>query len=102
VRFLGHRRRLTRLSPKVAGTRQTRDTASRIEVIDMPWWETILFLIAVGLAIWGFLSWAGLTKRMMSGKTSRTAESMYDDYADSPKKQRQYAREHGGSWRNES
>ncbi len=64
----------------------------------MPWWETILFLIAVGLAIWGFVSMVGVNRRFLTRRTNRTAQDLYDDYADSPKKQRQYAREHGGDW----
>jgi hypothetical protein len=36
---------------------------------------------------------------VLARKTTRTAESMYDEYADSPRKQRRYAREHGGEWR---
>jgi hypothetical protein len=36
---------------------------------------------------------------MMTRKTSRTAEDLYANYADSPAQQRKYAREHGGSWR---
>ena len=64
----------------------------------MPWWETILFLIAVGLAIWGFVSMVGLRTRFLTRRTTRTAQDLYDNYADSPHKQRQYAREHGGTW----
>ena len=30
-----------------------------------------------------------------------TAESMYANYADSIQKQRKYAREHGGQWRDD-
>ena len=64
----------------------------------MPWWEMILFFIAVGLAVWGFISWVGVNKRFLTRKTDRTAQDLYDDHADSPKKQRQYARDHSGNW----
>ena len=67
----------------------------------MPWWETVLFLIAVVVAILGFLSMVGVRTRFLTHHTTRRAEDLYDDYADSPKKQRQYAREHGGSWHND-
>jgi hypothetical protein len=68
----------------------------------MPWWETVLFLIAVVVAIYGFLSMVGVNKRLLTRRTNRRAEDLYDYYADSPKKQKQYAREHGGTWRNDS
>ena len=34
----------------------------------------------------------------LSRRTGRTAEDMYPEYADSPRKQRRYARQHGGNW----
>ena len=64
----------------------------------MPWWETTLFLMAVVLAIWGFVSMVGIRTRILTRKTYRTAEDIYPNYADSERKQRQYAREHGGQW----
>jgi hypothetical protein len=71
--------RTLRLLPKVAGRRPA------------------LFLIAVGVAIWGFLSTVGVNKRWLTRGSGRSAQDVYDDYADSPKKQRRYAREHGGT-----
>ena len=35
------------------------------------------------LGLYGFLVLVGLQKRMLTRKTDRTAESMYDNYADS-------------------
>jgi hypothetical protein len=70
-------------------------------VIVMPWWEAILFFAAVILAIWGFASMIGFRTRMLTRRTDRTAQDLYGDYADSPRKQRRYARQHGGEWRNE-
>ena len=72
-----------------------------IVVIQMPWWEAILFFAAVILAIWGFMSMVGFRTRYLTHRTNRTAEDLYDDYADSPRAQRRYARRHGGEWRNE-
>jgi hypothetical protein len=65
----------------------------------MPWWGTVLFLAAVGLAIWGFLSIVGFRTRTLTRKTDRRAEDLYRDYAGSPHEQAKYAREHGGEWR---
>jgi hypothetical protein len=65
------------------------------------WWLDIIVVVLLVFGIWGFLTLIGVQTRFFSRKSSRTAESMYDDYADSPRKQRRYAREHGGEWRND-
>jgi hypothetical protein len=67
----------------------------------MSWWEIIVFIIVVIVAIWGFASIVGLETRNLTRRSSRTAQDLYSSYGDSPRKQRRYAREHGGSWRNE-
>ena len=61
----------------------------------------ILFFAAVILAIWGFASMVGFRTRYLTHRTDRTAQDMYGKFADSPRKQRRYARHHGGEWRNE-
>jgi hypothetical protein len=65
-------------------------------VVYMPWWEIILFFAAVALAIYGFASIVGFRTRTLTRPTDRTAENMYDNYADPPHKQRGHAREHSG------
>jgi hypothetical protein len=67
----------------------------------MSWWEIIVFIVVVIVAIWGFASMVGLETRNLTRRTSRTAQDLYSSYRDSPRKQRRYAREHGGSWRSE-
>ena len=67
----------------------------------MPWWESILFFAAVILAIWGFASIAGFRTRTLTRRTDHTAQDMYDNFADSPRKQRRHASEPGGERRNE-
>ena len=62
----------------------------------MPWWETLLFIAAVLLAIWGFASIVGFRTRTLTRRTDRTAENMYDNFAGAPHKQRGHVREHGG------
>ncbi len=69
-----------------------------IGVIQLPWWETVLFLMAVAVAIWGFSSIVGFRTRTLTRRTDRTAEDLYSEHADSARKQRRYAREHGGQW----
>jgi hypothetical protein len=41
------------------------------------------------------------TRRSVRKTTTRTAEDMYPLYADSIRKQRKYAKEHGGQWRDD-
>jgi hypothetical protein len=62
----------------------------------MPWWETILFIAVVLLAVWGFASIVGFRTRTLTRRTDRTAENMYDNFADPPHEQRGHVREHGG------
>lgn len=70
-------------------------------MIGVSWWETLLFLAAVIVAIWGFASLVGFRTRSLTRRTDRTAEQMYDQFADSPRRQRKYARQHGGEWHND-
>jgi hypothetical protein len=64
------------------------------------WWMNYVVVPAVLLlGIYGLLVVTGFQKRMLTRKNSHTAESTYDNYADSPRKQRQYASQHGGQWR---
>lgn len=64
----------------------------------MPWWGTVLFLAAVVLAIWGFLSIVGFRTRTLTRKTDRRAEDLYRNYAGSRREQHRYAHDHG-VWR---
>jgi hypothetical protein len=70
-------------------------------VIQVSWWEIIIFVLVVIVAIWGFASMVGVQTRNLTRRTSRRAEDLYDANADSPRQQRRYARQHGGSWRDE-
>jgi hypothetical protein len=63
-------------------------------VIEVPWWEIILFFAAVILAIYGFASIVGFRTRTLSRKTDRTAENMYDNYSELTPKQRRQAEKH--------
>jgi hypothetical protein len=63
------------------------------------WWEDILIGALLILGVCCFLSLVGFNVRRLTRKTSRTAENLYGNFADSPRKQEKYAREHGGSWR---
>lgn len=63
------------------------------------WWQYVIFVAVLVLVIYIFMAVVGFRTRLLTRKTDRTAESMYDDFADSPRKQRKFAREHGGEWR---
>ena len=67
-----------------------------IVVIQMVWWEAVLFFAVVIFAIYAFASIVGFRTRTLTRPTDRTAQDMYDNYADSPRKQRRYAKHHGG------
>jgi hypothetical protein len=58
----------------------------------------VLFLMAVAVAIWGFISLTRFRTDILNRRTYRTAEDLYPNFADSPAEQRRYAREHGGEW----
>jgi hypothetical protein len=51
------------------------------------WWLDIIVILLLVFGIWGFLTLIGVQTRFFTRKTTRTAESMYDEYADSPGKQ---------------
>jgi hypothetical protein len=56
----------------------------------------IVALFIVGA--YAFLQLVGWRTRGLSRRSKRTAESMYGNYADSPRQQRRYARDRGASW----
>jgi hypothetical protein len=56
------------------------------------WWEYIVVPVLLLLGIYGFLLLTGFEKRLLTRKTDRTAESMYDDYADSAREQKRFAK----------
>jgi hypothetical protein len=60
------------------------------------WWQYIIIAAVLVLGVYGFLVLIGFETRNLSRRTTRTAEDMYPSYADSPRKQRRYARQHGG------
>jgi hypothetical protein len=62
------------------------------------WWEYVIVAVILLFGIYAFLVLTGFETRTLSRRTTRTAESMYPSYADSLRKQRRYARQHGGEW----
>ncbi len=64
-------------------------------------WMDIVVVVFLLCGVYGFVELVGWRTRGFNRKTTRTAEDLYDSYADSPRKQRRYAREHGGQWRDD-
>lgn len=62
------------------------------------WWQYIIIAAVLVLGVYGFLTLTGFETRNLSRRTTRTAEDMYPSYADSLRKQRRDARQHGGEW----
>jgi len=60
----------------------------------MPWWETVLLLMAAALAIWGFISLVRFDTWVVTRRTDRRARDMYANYAGLSRKQRRVARQH--------
>jgi hypothetical protein len=62
------------------------------------WWQYIIIAAVILLGIYGFLVFTRFETRNLSRRTKRTAADLYPHYADSLRKQRRYARQHGGEW----
>jgi hypothetical protein len=62
------------------------------------WWLYVIVAAVLLFGIYAFLVLVGVETRILSRRTNRTAESMYPLYGGSLRKQRRYARQHGGEW----
>jgi len=66
------------------------------------WWLDDIIVPALLISgVYCFAVMVGFRTRMLTRKTTRTAESMYPLYADSIQKQRKYATEHDGTWKDD-
>ena len=70
--------------------------APQIEVIKM-WWEYLIAAGVLALVVYAFVSLVRFRTEMMTRKTDRRAEDLYDSYADtgSGHRARRLARRHG-------
>jgi hypothetical protein len=66
------------------------------------WWMYVIIVALLVFGAYAFLSLVGFNSWRLTRKTTRTAENLYPNYADSPRQQRRYARQHGGEWRDET
>jgi hypothetical protein len=62
------------------------------------WWQYIIIAAVILLGVYGFLVLTRFETRNLSRRTKRTAADVYPSYVDSIRKQRRYARQHGGEW----
>ena len=65
------------------------------------WWLYVIVVAVLLFGIYAFLTLAGFETRVLSRRTTRTAEDMYPNYADSRRKQRRQAGQHGGESAND-
>jgi hypothetical protein len=70
-----------------------------LKAIEMWWLDDIIIPALFIFVIYCFVVCVGFRTRMLTRKTTRTAENLYDRYADSPGKQQKYAEDHGGTWK---
>lgn len=59
------------------------------------WWEYIIIAGVLLFGIYAFLTLTGFETRVLSRRTNRTAETMYSNYAASPRRQRRPAGRRG-------
>jgi len=67
------------------------------------WWlDDIVVPAVLVVGVYCFVWLARSGARRSTRRSKRTAEDLYSNYADSIRKQRKYARKHGGTWRDDS
>jgi hypothetical protein len=62
-------------------------------------WMDIGIVALLLFGVYAFAQLAGWETKALTRRTTRRAEDMYGQFADPLRKQRRYAREHGGEWR---
>jgi hypothetical protein len=65
------------------------------------WWQILIGAAVLIVVVYSFVCLAGFETRILTRRTDRTAEDMYDAYGDSARKQRKYAEHRGGEWKDE-
>jgi hypothetical protein len=61
-------------------------------------WLDVVIVALFAVGIYCFAVLAGWQTRLLTRRSNRRAEDMYDEYADSPHAQRRFARQHGETW----
>ncbi len=66
------------------------------------WWLDVVIVLILIAGVWSFVIFARTRTRQLSRRTTRRAEDMYDEFADSRGAQKRFARRRAGSWRDNS
>jgi hypothetical protein len=61
-------------------------------------WIYIAIAAVLIFTVYAFVELVGFRTRYLTHRTTRRAEDLYDQYADSPRKQHRFAEKHGDSW----
>ena len=64
----------------------------------MQWWEYVIVIGALLVGIYAFFATSRYVGRVLTKGSNPSADSVYQNYADSVHKQHRYARRHGGEW----
>jgi hypothetical protein len=65
------------------------------------WWQILIGAAVVIIVGYAFIMLVRSQTRSLSSKSDRTADDLYDSHADSLRKQRRYAEQRGGEWKDE-
>ena len=76
-------------------------TPLKVEWVIKVWWIYVVVVLLLVAGIYAFLQVVGFRTGMLTRRSTRTAESMYENYADPPGKQKRHARRRDGEWRDD-
>jgi hypothetical protein len=65
------------------------------------WWQILIGAAVVIIVGYAILTLVRFQTRNLTRRTGRTADDLYDSYADPVGKQSRYAQERGGAWKDE-
>jgi hypothetical protein len=65
------------------------------------WWQILIGAAVVIIVGYAILTLVRFQTRNLTRRTGRTADDLYDSYADPLRRQRRYAQERDGEWKDE-
>ena len=65
------------------------------------WWQILIGAVVLIAVVYAFITLVRFQTGRLSSKSDRTAADLYDSHADSLRKQRRYAEQRGGEWKDE-
>ena len=75
--------------------------STRTDEVTRTMWADIGIAVLLLAGIYCFLRVLGWRTGTMTRRSNRRAEDLYDQFADSARQQRKYAKDHGGAWQEE-